>query len=170
MKESKPSTRKSADSSSHKQAVQQEVQELFQIIKRIDSVYVLVLKRWNLTMNSYLALESLRENPDGVEPAQLAQTLGILRQSVTAILNDFDRQELIDRKERPTDHRRKIVQLNEKGQLFAEQVHAVVSELDCRGMLAFTPIERRQMIAFHQRFYDAVRDAAREDESNRIRQ
>ncbi len=73
------------------------------------------------------------------------------------ILNDFEKRGFVVRKERKTDHRRKLVQLSKKGKEFANLAIQEVSEMDCIGMLAFSAEERRRLINDTQRFYEAVK-------------
>ncbi len=105
-------------------------------------------------MNGYLALKYLLENPDGVEPAQLADELTVQRQLVTWIINDFQSRGLIIKKENKTDHRRKLILFSKKGQRFAQEVHDYIQEMDCRTMSTFSKAEMELMIDFHRRFYD----------------
>ncbi len=71
----------------------------WEIDKQINKYYLDVLKQWGLTSNSFLALDSLLNRPEGMEPAQLADEIGVQRQLVTAILNDFEKHGFILRKE-----------------------------------------------------------------------
>ena len=60
-----------------------------------DNVYTMYLRRWELSLNEYLVLESLREFPKGMQPAQLAERVSIQRQLVTIILNKLEERGFI---------------------------------------------------------------------------
>ena len=72
-----------------------------------DTLYDRQLKRWGLSLNAYFVLRLLLDTPEGVEPAVIADKVSILRQSVTVLLNDFEKRNMIVRKESKADHRRK---------------------------------------------------------------
>ena len=96
-----------------------------------DNVYTMYLRRWELSLNEYLVLESLREFPKGMQPAQLAERVSIQRQLVTIILNKLEERGFILRRESRTDHRRKIIRLNPAGRVFAEEVCVLWSSWIC---------------------------------------
>lgn len=68
-----------------------------------DTLYDRQLKRWGLSLNAYFVLCLLLDTPEGVEPAVIADKVSILRQSVTVLLNDFEKRKLIVRKESKED-------------------------------------------------------------------
>lgn len=61
------------------------IKKLVEVDKQIELVYMKTLKKWDLTMNAFLALESLRDHSQGIEPACLAEDLGVQRQLVTIL-------------------------------------------------------------------------------------
>lgn len=130
------------------------IKEFMEIDKRINQFYQDKFKQWGLTTNAYLALDLLQNRPEGIEPAQLADELGIQRQLVTLIINDFDKRGFILKKENKTDHRRKQILLNKKGTRFVKEVIDQVMETDSRALMPFTDSELSLMLDFHQRYYD----------------
>ena len=134
------------------------IKKLVEVDKQIELVYMKTLKKWDLTMNAFLALESLRDHSQGIEPACLAEDLGVQRQLVTILINDFDRRGLILKKEKQTDHRRKLLTLSKKGFLFAHEVHDYIMEMDIRAMSIFSKKEMKLMLNFHARFYDNLQN------------
>ncbi len=134
------------------------LKEWMELWRLTDNVYTRFLKRWNLSLNAYFVLTWLRDNPDGVEPARLADLVNIQRQLVTIILRDFESRDMILRRERSEDHRRRCIRLSASGRLFADEVCGAVDEMDLRGLAAFSLEEQRRLVEFSQRFYDAIRD------------
>lgn len=125
-----------------------------------DNVYAVYLRRWGLSLNEYLVLESLREFPKGIQPAQLAERVSIQRQLVTIILNKLEERGFILRRESRTDHRRKIIRLNPAGCAFAEEVCGAVDQLDLYGLNALSDSERENLLAYSERFYLAIQERA----------
>jgi len=134
------------------------LKEWMELWRLTDNVYTQYLKRWNLSLNAFFVLSWLRENPDGVEPAQLADKVNIQRQLVTIILRDFESRGLILRKEQKADHRRKRILLSKQGVLFANEVCEASDTLDLHGLAAFTPAEQEKLLEYSRRFYNAIRN------------
>lgn len=125
-----------------------------------DNVYTMYLRRWELSLNEYLVLESLREFPKGMQPAQLAERVCIQRQLVTIILNKLEERGFILRRESRTDHRRKIIRLNPAGRVFAEEVCGSVEQLDLHGLEVLSDSEREKLLEYTERFYLAILERA----------
>lgn len=121
--------------------------------------YVVFLKKWNLSLNTYWVLEYLFRNPQGAEPTVLADALGVMRQLITIILNDLEKRGCILRKESKDDHRRRIIMLSKRGQAFACEVCDAMDELDLQSLSAFSEEERNLMLEHSQRFCDALKAA-----------
>ncbi|MDO5580587.1 MAG: hypothetical protein Q4G69_05595 [Planctomycetia bacterium] len=130
------------------------LKKLMKLDKQIEAVYMKVLKGWNLTMNAFLALESFLNHPEGIEPACLADDLGVQRQLITILLNDFDKRGYIRKKEDRSDHRRKRITLSKRGKVFARDVHDRIKEMDLRAMSIFSKDELERMIDLYSRFYE----------------
>lgn len=132
-------------------------EECLGLWRKTDDVYAAFIRRWKLSPTAFFALVELMENPDGVEPAKLADALSVQRQLVTSILRDFGARKLILRRECAADHRRKLILLSKKGRAFAEEVRSAVDALDRRGLAVFSKKELELMLEFSRRFYEAVR-------------
>jgi len=124
---------------------------------KADKVYVSLLKRFKLNKALFFALDFLRSHPDGVEPSVLAQSLGLMRQMITIVLNDMDSQGFIMRKEREDDHRRKIIRLSEKGSAFAGKVCKEFEDFDLSALSVFSPDELRNLVEYTNRFYEKIK-------------
>ena len=131
--------------------------EWMELWRLTDNVYTVFLKRWNLSLNAYFVLTWLRDNPAGVEPARLADLVNIQRQLVTIILRDFEARGLILRRERSSDHRRKLILLSAAGRDFADEVCGAVEEMDLQGLAAFSLEEQQRLVEYSKRFYGAIR-------------
>ncbi len=71
-------------------------------------------------------IEELHIRPEGMEPAVLADFLGIPRQTMTSTLDGLEVKGVIERCAHPTDRRRKLIKLTPDGQNMAD---ALVNEL-----------------------------------------
>ena len=80
--------------------------EWFEGWRRTDLLYDRFLKRYGLNLTTYFVLELLHHHPEGVEPAVIAEKVFVLRQTVTVVLNEFEKRGFIRRCESREDHRR----------------------------------------------------------------
>lgn len=71
--------------------------EWFEGWRRTDLLYDRFLKRHALNLTTYFVLELLYRHPEGVEPAVIAEKVFVLRQTVTVVLNEFEKRGFIRR-------------------------------------------------------------------------
>ncbi|WRS26931.1 MarR family transcriptional regulator [Oscillospiraceae bacterium MB08-C2-2] len=90
---------------------------------------------------SYRMMRFMRKHPQGVEPSVIADYLASSRQTITNMADELESKEFIIRQSHPTDRRRILLILAEKGQ---ELTDLLVKEMDCiqrRVFKNFTPAE-----------------------------
>lgn len=115
--------------------------------RQLDSALSRLLRRWDLTENAFRILYVLSCNPDGMEPALIAEHASMLRSAVCPILNKFEKQQLITRQEHQDDHRRKIITLTESGSFFAREVKDTCFRVEEKAFARFSTSEIQQMIS-----------------------
>ncbi len=76
-------------------------------------------QKWGLPTNVAITLMSIYLHPEIFEPATIAENTLFPRQTMTFILDTFEKKSLAVRKPHPNDRRRKIVQLTPKGKALA---------------------------------------------------
>ena len=76
-------------------------------------------QKWGLPTNVSITLMSLYLHPEIFGPATMAKNALFPRQTMTFILDTFEKKALAVRKPHPNDRRRKIVQLTPKGRKLA---------------------------------------------------
>ncbi len=121
--------------------------------------YNMFLKRWNLSMNAYFALEYLYLHPDGAKPGELAANSEVIPQLITSILKDFENRGLIIRRKDEKDHRQRKIQLSPSGFVFAEEVCNAMEQIDLQSLAVFSADEQNQMVEYAGRFRDEVKKA-----------
>ncbi|MDO5553555.1 MAG: MarR family transcriptional regulator [Planctomycetia bacterium] len=129
---------------------------VMELDRAINKYYFQIFKQWGLTANGYLALYTLHKSPRGMEPACLADELGVQRQLVTALINDFDRRGFIVKKENNKDHRRKFISLSRRGKLFTKDVMDHVLAADAEALSGFSQEELDRMMDFCRRYYERL--------------
>ena len=126
--------------------------------RQTDTAYCRLLRRWNLSLNAYLVLELLYQRPEGVEPAEIADTISILRQSVTVILRDFENAGMIIRRESKEDHRRKKILLSAQGRQKADEIVGTVSGIELEALSRMSSEEQKQVVELSARYCRLFRE------------
>ena len=127
------------------------------ILSDTENVYTAFLKRFHVNKNTFFALDHLNSNPEGEEPAVLAERLGLTRQMMTIGLNDLDERGFIIRRERKDDHRRKTILLSKKGKTFADEICRASENFDLTALAGFSDEEFCGMLDFSKRFYEKIK-------------
>lgn len=125
--------------------------------RRINEAFTLFLRQWNLSVNAYAVLVNVYESGEGIEPARLADLLGVKRQLVAIILNDFDRRGFIVRHSNNRDRRRRTVRFTRDGAAFADRVCHAVTDLQRRAEAALLPEEMERFRSYSARYEAAIR-------------
>lgn len=125
-----------------------------------DTLYDRQLKRWGLSLNAYFVLRLLLDTPERVEPAVIADKVSILRQSVTVLLNDFEKRNMIVRKESKADHRRKKILFTPGGRKFAEEVCAEITKIELEAIAGIPQEQQRATLEMARMFYQRFKDIA----------
>ena len=129
----------------------------------IDKAYIGFLKQWNLSLNAYWVIEYLLLHPQGAEPAELADSINVMRQLITIILNDLEKRGFLLRYESKQDHRKRIIQLSSQGMEFAREVCSAMEAIDLNSLSEFTAEEQQQMVEYSARFCNALKNAAQQE-------
>lgn len=116
--------------------------EWFEGWRRTDLLYNRFLKRYGLNLTTYFVLELLHHHPEGVEPAVIAEKVFVLRQTVTVVLNEFEKRGFIRRCESREDHRRKRILLTKSGCAFIGEICSELAAIE-EETLAEIPVEIR---------------------------
>ncbi len=133
------------------------LRQWMKILSDTENVYTAFLKRFHVSKNTFFALDYLNSNPEGEEPAVLAERLGLTRQMMTIVLNDLDERGFIIRRERKDDHRRKTILLSKKGKTFADEVCRASENFDLTALAGFSDEEFCGMLDFSTRFYEKIK-------------
>lgn len=84
-----------------------------------DQLYSDFAETHGVSTNAMSLLEELMVRPDGIEPAEAADHLGIARQTMTTVLDTLEKRGVIERCPHGHDRRRKLVRFTEDGREFA---------------------------------------------------
>ncbi len=137
------------------------LKRFLELLRMTDMAYAKILKKWNLSLNTTWALEYLNDHPEGVEPAVLADSTRMLRQTITVVLNDLEEKKWIVRIPQSVDHRRKLIRLTKEGKAFAEKVLGEIEQIELASFSSMTSAERKTLLELTGRFYESIAEAGR---------
>lgn len=126
--------------------------EWTEIWRSVDLAYDKLLRHFNVSANTYCVLSLLLRKPDGVGPAQIAETVLIKRQMVALILNDLESKGWIIRQELKTDHRRKHIFLTDTGKKFIRNMDKVMMDANLQGIRKMSGEDQEKFLALAKVF------------------
>lgn len=108
--------------------------ELSDLWRRYDRVYTCWAQKHGISNSAMTLIEELYMRPEGVEPAEVADYLGIPRQTMTATLDALERKSLIGRFPHEKDRRRKVIRFTPEGRDLAEKLVNDLHEWEIKGL------------------------------------
>lgn len=130
----------------------QHLDEYFELWHMTDAAYSKLLKRWNLSLNALWVIDLLYRHPEGVEPAVIAESTHMLRQTVTVVLNDLEERGCLYREPNLIDRRRKRIRLTPAGHEFCGEVLETVGRIELGCIAEMSDEEQDQLIRLSRRF------------------
>lgn len=114
-------------------------ESLLPFLQRIVHAYAWRIFHWGLPLEKAYALYHLHTHPDAASPAQVAEACCIPRQTMTALLDSFEKDGLAVRTPHPTDRRKKVVKVTAKGARTAEAAIHDLLEIEKAAMNVIEP-------------------------------
>lgn len=93
----------------------------------------------------FLVVDRRLGNEDGVAPSTLSDHLGVSRNTVSALLNGLEEQDLIERHLHPEDRRQFLIRITPAGRALAEDRAPVFGRFVTDLFTVFTPEERETL-------------------------
>jgi DNA-binding MarR family transcriptional regulator len=102
--------------------------------------------RYGLSIGKFTLLMQLYVASEGLTPSEFAERADVTRATITGLLDGLEREELVKREAHPSDRRRLIIRLTQKGRSF---VAKILPDHFCRttGLMAnLTSTEKKTLI------------------------
>jgi len=141
----------------------EEAERFFQSTMAGHRRHALLFEPYGITPTEYRVLTFLLGHPDGVEPSVAADSLRVLRQSMTKLVDTLEQRGLVLREAHPTDRRRVNLRLQPKGVELARELSEIHMDYFNRVLARFTEEELETFRTLHWRM-----DAAYDEELNAI--
>lgn len=126
------------------------------VCRRIYLEFVIHSQKWGFPTNAGIALIYLHLHPDDLEPAAIAQNALFPRQTMTFILDSFEKKGLAVRKPHPRDRRRKIIQLSPGGKQLAAAMFKDYLDFEQKALRSFADKELHTLKTSLSRYADAL--------------
>ena len=130
--------------------------ELSDLWRRYDQVYSHWTQKHGVSTNAMTLIEEMSIRPEGVEPAEIADYLGIPRQTMTATLDGLEKRGLLERCPHEKDRRRKIIRFTEKGRELASSLVGALHDWEENALLTINSLERERTFRTVKRLCDAL--------------
>ena len=141
-----------------RQTQQNWLKSCFSAWKQTDTAYSKLARSRNLSLNMVWAFEYLSEHPEGVEPAVLAEETNLLRQTMTVVLNDLEKQNLVTREFHPTDRRKKVIRLTPEGERVCREILDAIAQAELEALSELCEADQDLLFKLTARFCRALVD------------
>ncbi|HTR16636.1 MAG TPA: MarR family transcriptional regulator [Acetobacteraceae bacterium] len=122
------------------------------------------LRQFELTDATWRPLLYLGRLGDGLRQTDLARALDIEGPSLVRLLDNLERQGLIERSDDPADRRSKLVHMTEAGERLYARVAEVASSVQARLLASIPP----DGITIMHHVFSAIETALREADAERV--
>lgn len=119
----------------------------YRYIKKENSLYARWFQRRGLSYPLFLVLDEVMRSPEGAEPTEIADALGIPKQTVTGLLDRLERAGYARRERFGADRRRMRVFVLPEGKAFLNRTS---DELEVRERAAIRGIDPDDMETFNK--------------------
>ncbi|WP_101429646.1 MarR family winged helix-turn-helix transcriptional regulator [Bifidobacterium pseudolongum] len=127
----------------------------FEEFRRVDLIYGAYGRRCGLSFSTYLIFDYICGN-DGASQREICSYTLLPRQTVNNVINALVSQGLLCLEGSRHDKRVKRIHLTNEGESYRQQVVTPVREAELQAMAALGPDERRAMIAYVDKFMNAL--------------
>ena len=115
--------------------------ELSDLWRRYDRAYTCWAQKHGISNSAMTLIEELYMRPEGVEPAEVADYLGIPRQTMTATLDALERKSVVGRFPHEKDRRRKVIRFTPEGKIMAEKLVNDLHEWEMKALSSLKETE-----------------------------
>ncbi len=132
-------------------------------LRRIVTGYGRRMQSWGLPLHAASTLVGIDYDPDGAEPAHLADVACVPRQTMTSILDTLEQRGLVVRETHPADRRRKIIRITPAGRKLARAIRDDILATEAFAMNVASPGQLPIIRDLLSRYTDALEAYNRTD-------
>ena len=129
------------------------------LVRRFANTYRLIFVNCKMAKGPAELLLYLKLEGDNVEPSVIADFMYMPRQPMTSMLDGLQRQGFIERKPHPSDRRKILITLSQKGANFANGVLSSIRAIEEEAMRKLSNDDLARMMSLMGRFSDAMEES-----------
>ncbi len=114
------------------------------------------IERWGISSNAAFVLLELHLHPDRGEPSALAEAISLPRQTMTFVLDQLERKDMLRRALHPSDRRRRLLQITPRGTRMARRILDDIVRFESMGLAAIPPSDVSKIRAQLGQYADAL--------------
>lgn len=122
-----------------------------------DQIYSHFAETHGVSTNAMSLIEELAIRPDGIEPAEAADYLGIARQTMTTVLDSLEKKGVITRCPHASDRRRKLVRFTPEGAVYAAEIIDKLYQWELSALSAISRQEQDYAYEIVRRLCDMMK-------------
>lgn len=92
------------------------------VAAEIESNLDALLSKYSLSSGRFMLLFVLRNAPEGMRPSELSQAVGVTQATISGLINNLEKSELILRETHQSDGRSFVIKLSQKGQDLIQEI------------------------------------------------
>lgn len=131
-------------------------QSMLLFLRRIVTGYARRMQSWGLPLHAASTLIGIDLNPDDAEPALLADSACVPRQTMTTILDALEQRGLVVRETHSADRRRKLIRITPAGKKLARDIRADILATEAHAMNVASPGQLPIIRDLLSRYTDAI--------------
>jgi DNA-binding MarR family transcriptional regulator len=139
------------------------IYQLFRTAHYVGRAFYHIARAHGLSRTSGPILAHLSHEREGVTATELRRCVGVTAASMSHILADMERAQLITRTPNPHDARSMLVHLTDQGRVLMKAFPAMVAEIEARAFEDFSAAERDQLKVLLERVRANLGDDGSED-------
>lgn len=115
-----------------------------------------LLKPFNLSPSTGLALGILADSPSPLPPNEIADRLILTRATMTGLLDSLERRGYVTRRPHPSDRRMLLVEITDEGRRVAQEFRLVVHRNQRLWFNSLTQGEQSRLLTYLHKLQDAL--------------
>lgn len=92
------------------------------VAAEVESNLDTLLSKYNLSSGRFMLLFVLRNAPQGLRPSELSQEVGVTQATISGLINNLEKSELILRETHQSDGRSFVIKLSPKGHDLIQEI------------------------------------------------
>lgn len=124
--------------------------------KDLDRETTRISAAYGLTFPQFMVLEALLHK-ESMTVGEIKDTILSSNGTIPVIINNLEKQEMVNRSKDPEDHRRSLIMLTEKGRALIEQVNPENIKMYQDRFSVWTKAEKKELIRLLELYYKRLK-------------